>query len=103
MNFEEFRRDIESKLESVTKFELLEFHFEPYSFGNGILAYRINGRNHKFIFDGREKELIWLVSKPRQKYFGAKLTEYIRKYELELSVPEIETGIKTIQNKTHKQ
>ena len=40
MNFEDFRKSIELKFNSIAEFELLEFHFEPYSFGNGILAYR---------------------------------------------------------------
>lgn len=71
MTFENFRSDIETKLNSIAEFELQEYHFEPCSFGNGILAYRIKGQNHKFIFDGRENELIWFSSKPHQKYFGA--------------------------------
>ena len=94
MNFEEFKKDIESKLDSITKFELQEFHFEPFSFGNGILAFRIKGQNHKFVFDGRENELTWLVSKPHQKYFGADLTEFMRKDGLDLSIAELENGIK---------
>ena len=36
MNFENFRKDIESKLNKIAEFELQEFHFEPHSFGNGI-------------------------------------------------------------------
>jgi len=98
MNFENFRKDIESKLDSIAEFELLEFHFEPYSFGNGIVAYRIRGRNHKFIFDGRENELIWLISKSHQKYFGADLTEFKRINGLKISQEEIENGIKTVHN-----
>lgn len=94
MNFEGFRKDIETKLTSIAEFELQEYHFEPYSFGNGILAYRIKGQNHKFIFDGREKELTWLISKSHQKYFGANLTEFKRIDGLEISSEELEYGIK---------
>ncbi len=99
MNFEDFRKDIELKLDTISEFELLEFHFEPYSFGNGILAYRINGKNHTFIFDGRENELTWSISKSHQKYFGANWNEYKRINGLELSSKELESGIiKTVHN-----
>lgn len=94
MTFEDFRKDIEDKLGSVVKFELLEYHYEPYSFGNGILAYRINGQNHKFVSDGREKELIWFISKLHQKYFGASFKEIMRKDGLELNSDELKNGIK---------
>lgn len=57
MNFVAFRKDIESKIALITEFELQEFHNEPHSFGNRILAYRIKGQIHKFVFDGRENEL----------------------------------------------
>jgi len=103
MNFEDFRRDIENKLDSISEFELLEFHFEPYSFGNGILAYRIKGLNHKFVYDGRENELTWLLSKSHQKYFGANLTEFKRQNGLEISVEELESGIKTVHNNVYKK
>ncbi|NPD48172.1 hypothetical protein [Lentimicrobium sp. S6] len=98
MNFEDFRKDIESKLDSIFKFELLEFHFEPYSFGSGILAYRIKGLNHKFVYDGRENTLIWLISKSHQKYFGTKWTEFKNQNGLEISIDELENGIKTVHN-----
>ena len=94
MNFEDFRKSIELKLDSIVEFELLEFHFKPYSFGNGILAYRIKGRNHKLIFDGRENELIWLIGKSHQKYFEGKLTEFKRVDGLEINKEELEIGIK---------
>ena len=93
MNFEDFRKNIESNLASIGKFELQEFHFEPYSFGNGVLAYRIKGRNHKFIFDGRENKLTWLISKPHEKYFGAKFNEFQRLDGLEIRREELEKGI----------
>ncbi|WP_417364485.1 hypothetical protein [Galbibacter sp.] len=94
MNFEGFRKDIESKLNHIAEFELQEFHFEPHSFGNGILAYRIKGRIHKFVFDGRENELTWFSSKPHQKYFGADFKILMRIDGLELNSDELENGIK---------
>ena len=94
MNFEEFRNSIETELKSIAEFELQEYHFEPFSFGNGILAYRIKGQNHKFIFDGRENELTWMVSKPHQKYFGATYKEILRMDCLELEKDKIEKEIK---------
>jgi hypothetical protein len=99
MNFENFRKDIESKLNKIAEFELQEFHFEPHSFGNGIIAYRIKGRIHKFIFDGRESELTWLISKSHQKYFGADLTEFKKLDGLEISSEQLKNGIKTVHNK----
>lgn len=95
MNFEDFRKDLEAQILSIAKFELLEFHFKPSSFGNGLVAYRIKGRNHKFVFDGRENELTWSISKPHQKYFGADMTFFKRIDRLELSLDELEKGIKT--------
>jgi superfamily I DNA and/or RNA helicase len=94
MNFEDFRKDIEKKLNAISKFELQEYHYVPFSFGDGILAYQINGQIHKFVFDGRDMELTWLISKAHQKYFGAELTEFKRQEGLNLSVKELENGIK---------
>ena len=98
MNFEDFRKDIENKLNQIVEFELQEFHFEPQSFGNGILAYRIKGRIHKFIFDGRESELTWLISESHQKYFGVNLTEFKKLEELKISTEQLKNGIKTVHN-----
>ena len=93
MTFEEFRKDIEHKLNSIVEFELQEFHYEPHSFGNGILVFRIKGQNHKFVFDGRENELTWLVSKPHQKYFRASFKEILKMNGLELDSERIEKEI----------
>ena len=93
MTFEEFRKDIENKFNSITEIELQEYHYEPHSFGNGILAYRIKGLNHKFVYDGRENELTWFVSKPHQKYFGANFQEILKRDGLQLSSKELKTQI----------
>ncbi len=76
MDFEEFRAEIETKLNLDQRIELQEYHFEAHSFGSGLLAYRIKGANHKFVFDGRENELIWMIGKSHNKYFGAEWEEY---------------------------
>lgn len=94
MTFEEFRKDIEHKLNSPAEFERQEYHYEPHSFGNRILAYRIKGQNHKFVFDGRENELTWLISKPHQKYIGPVFKEILKMDGLELNSDRIKKEIK---------
>jgi hypothetical protein len=94
MNFEDFRKDIESRLISKIEFELQEFNFLPYSFGSGLLAYRINGQNHKFIFDGRENELIWLKSKTHQKYTESDFAEFEKFDGLKISDEVLWKGLK---------
>ena len=93
MNFEDFKIDIESKLNSLADFELLEFRYEPYSFGSGILAYRIKGINHKFIFDGRENQLTWLISRPHEKYFSANFSKVKTVDGLGVRLEELEKEI----------
>ena len=93
MDFESFRKDIETKLDSLANFELQEFHFEPYSFGNGILVYRIKGRIHKFVFDGRKNELSWMISEPHDKYFGGNFSDYSKVEGLNMTIEELEKGI----------
>jgi hypothetical protein len=92
MNFEEFRNDIEKKLNSIVRFELLEFHYEPCRFESGLLAYRILGRNHRLVYDGRENELTWERSEAHEKYFGAKFS-MLKKFDgLNLTEEEIKSG-----------
>lgn len=85
MSFDDFRQDIETKIASIAEFELQEYHYEPHSFGSGLLAYRIKGRNYKFVFDGRDNILTWFVSEPHQKYYRADFKEILRKDGLELT------------------
>jgi len=94
MNFEEFREEIESRLILKIEFELLEFNFLSYSFGSGLLAYRINGQNHKFIFDGRENELTWLKSETHQKYTESDFTEFEKFDGLKISDEVLWRGLK---------
>ena len=94
MNFENFRIDLETKLNSIAEFELMEFHYLHYCFGSGILAYRIKGRIHKFVYDGQYNILTWLISKENQKYSDAKFTEYFKFSGLIINEEELLKGIK---------
>jgi len=75
MNFDDFRIDIEAKLKSIAKLELLEYQYMPYHFGSGVLAYRAKGYNHKFVFDGRDNLLVWFKSRPHENYSQADFKE----------------------------
>ena len=68
MNFLQLKDEFESKLNENYDFEILELHYLPYSFGSGMIAYRIKGRIIKIIFDGRENEVQLIGSKPHDKY-----------------------------------
>jgi hypothetical protein len=70
MNLQEFKYDFENKLKDKIHFDLQEFHYLPYAFGHGILAYRINGYNYKFIYDGRDRDntLLCERSSRHEKY-----------------------------------
>lgn len=71
MKFEEFRFRLEESLKDNKPFELQEYTYQPFSFGNGQLAYRIGGINFKLSYDGRDNQLTVEASEPHQKYFGA--------------------------------
>ena len=96
MNFEDFKTDIEAKFNSVC--ELIEFHFQPFIFGSGIVAYLIKGRFHKFIYDGRDNLVIWLVSKEHQKYLGVDFIEFKKFNGLIITLEELEKGINIRHN-----
>lgn len=70
MNFQTFKDTLEENLKDKISFELLEFQYMPYSFGSGLLAYRINGYNYRLLYDGKENELTCEQSKAHDKYFG---------------------------------
>jgi len=98
MNFEDFKTDIEEKFISLGEFELMEFHFQPFIFGSGIVTYRIKGRFHKFIYDGRDNLVTWLVSKEHQKYFGVDFIEFKKFNGLIITKEELEKGINICHN-----
>ena len=103
MNLEDFRKDIESKLNQIAGFELQEFHFKTHSFRNWILTYQIKGRIHKFTIDRRKCEITWLISKSHQKYFGAYMTEHKKLEGLEISSEQLKNGIKTVHNPVYEK
>lgn len=49
-------------------FELLELRTTPYSFGSGFFVHRIDGRNVKVVFDGRDNIVSLYVSPKHDKY-----------------------------------
>lgn len=66
-------------------FELLELRTTPYSFGSGFLVHRIDGRNVKVVFDGRDNIVSIYVSPPHHKYptneWDLRFEGNIEKYE----------------------
>jgi len=71
MNFLEIKEQFENRLKDKFKFELLEFNYSPYSFGSGLTAYRIAGRNVKVIYDGKDNQIQFLVSSNHENYVNA--------------------------------
>ena len=84
MNFPEFKDILETKFKALTSFELLEYQYQPYSFGNGLVAYRINGYNYRLIFDGKETELIVERSNPHEKYNGRPYQKIFSQWTLDV-------------------
>jgi len=68
LTFDHFKSHLETQLSNTTTFELLEFHYLPYAFGSGLLAYRIKGQLHKFIYDGKDNQLSWFTSTQTSAY-----------------------------------
>ena len=64
----ELKGQFEAQLSADLKFELLELHYAPYSFGSGMTAYRIKGRVVKIIFDGKDNIIELLISAKHLKY-----------------------------------
>ncbi len=67
-NYLELKGKFEAQLSADLKFELLELHYAPYSFGSGMTAYRIKGRVVKIIFDGKDNIIELLISAKHLKY-----------------------------------
>lgn len=68
MSFEEFKIKLELLIQDRTSFELLEYSYQPYSFGSGKLAFRNNGRVYLYTYDGRDNLLTLNASKYHEKY-----------------------------------
>ena len=94
MDFEDFRKDIETKLSLVTEFELQEFIYQPNFFGSGIIGFRIKGQNHKFVFDGKENKLTWFIDVSHAKYLDNNFTEFKKFDTLEISCEDLQNGLK---------
>lgn len=68
-DFQQLKDTIEMRLLfAKVDFELQEFHYLPYAFGNGLLVYKLKGFIYKLEFDGREKLLIISKSNFHEKY-----------------------------------
>ena len=59
---------LEEEIKSNCKFELLEMHYLPYSFGSGTTVYRLKGRNLKVNFDGRNRVIDVKLSPKHEKH-----------------------------------
>lgn len=71
MKFLELKEQLENNL--TDDFELLELHYAPYSFGSGLIAYRIKGQIVKVIYDGKDDQVELQVSERHAKYSDASL------------------------------
>ncbi len=68
-DFQQFKDTIEMRLLfAKVDFELQEFHYQPYAFGNGLLVYKLKGFIYKLEFDGKENLLIISKSNFHEKY-----------------------------------
>jgi hypothetical protein len=68
LEFLEIISDFEKQIKKDLKYELLEMHYVPYSFGSGFVAYRINGRIVKIIFDGKDNLIESKISSRHERY-----------------------------------
>jgi hypothetical protein len=81
----ELKGQFEAQLSADLKFELLELHYAPYSFGSGMTAYRIKGRVVKIIFDGKDNIIELMISVKHLKYpqsdfttiFSGNITDFL--------------------------
>jgi hypothetical protein len=68
LGFLEIISRFESQIRVNFEFELLESHYIPYSFGSGLVVYRIKGKTIKIIYDGRDYLVDVKLSKQHEKY-----------------------------------
>jgi hypothetical protein len=64
MKFTELTAFIESSFE----IDLLELQYYPYTFGSGVVVYRIKGSNVKLVYDGKEDVLSVYKTEKHVKY-----------------------------------
>ena len=68
MEFLKISEAFEQQIIQEFKFELLELHYARYSFGSGMVAYRIQGKLVKIIFEGRDAIVEIILSAKHDKY-----------------------------------
>lgn len=68
MDFIQTISQFEDKIKDHYKYELLETHYLPYSFGSGTIVYRLRGHNLKINFDGRDGLIEIQLSPRHEKY-----------------------------------
>ena len=72
MNFQTFKDLLEEHFS--VEFEMLEYHYSPYAFGSGYVAYHIKGYNYMIIYDGRDKVTTVKRSNKHENYKDANWT-----------------------------
>jgi len=68
LNYLEIISYFEDQIKEKSKYELLEMHYAPYSFGSGFRTYRINGKIIKIIYNGKENLVELKISNRHEKY-----------------------------------
>jgi hypothetical protein len=68
MHFPQIQSEFEAEMIDLFRFELLEQQYHPGDFGSGLVAYKINGRNVKLIYDGKDNLLTAYVSPKHLHY-----------------------------------
>jgi hypothetical protein len=87
--------EFENQVGTEFRFEILEFSHMPHAFGSGMKAYRINGRNVKINFDGKDSMIEILISPKHDKYPTKNWTSIFNG-----SPPEfLDNGIKEVKEK----
>jgi hypothetical protein len=74
LDFLELTDIFEKRIKENFELELHEIHYLPHAFGSGTKSYRVNGRNIKITFDGRDGLVETLISGRHQKYGSSKWT-----------------------------
>ncbi len=99
MKYLELINSWEQKIKIDFQIELLEVLYQPYSFGCGMSAYRIKGKNIKLFFDGRDKLIEIKISKSHEKYPNCSWNN-IGNFEIEELLDSKYETIKKILNDT---
>lgn len=68
LSFLDFVSQFESQIKAIFQIELLDLHYTPYSFGSGLVVYKIKGKTIRIVYDGRDNHIEAKFSKQHQKY-----------------------------------